>query len=312
MTDWGRSLELFLIDGTPDGMQTARIFNWTGHVLMTPRTQLAKALKSRESGYTGVYILLDEDEKNGKIRAYIGESENIGDRIRNHDSKLDWWTKAILITSAANDLNKAHVKYLESRLVEEARRAKTLNLENGNTPPRPSLTDASTANMEQFLEYILLVLPAIRVDGFLQKTRSTSRDTGSLTAMSRDVGPVFELRTPKKGVFGTAKLENGEFVVQPGSVGRSAWGGPGDHGYKKLFDKVVASGAYIQEGANRVFMQAYVLTSPSAAGAVLKGRSTNGQEAWRLASDNKKTYRDWEDEQLNSTEVISDDTSIAF
>jgi hypothetical protein len=92
MTNRGRSLELFFIDGAPDGMLTARIFNWTGHVLMTPRTQLAKALKRPESAYLGVYLLLDEDEDNGKMRANIGESENVGDRIRNHDAKLDWWT----------------------------------------------------------------------------------------------------------------------------------------------------------------------------------------------------------------------------
>ena len=39
----GRSLELHYIDGRPDGMLTAEMFNWTGHVLMTPRTQLAQA-----------------------------------------------------------------------------------------------------------------------------------------------------------------------------------------------------------------------------------------------------------------------------
>ena len=45
----GQSLELFFIDGRPDGMLTAEVFNWTGHVLMTPRTQLADALKRREA-----------------------------------------------------------------------------------------------------------------------------------------------------------------------------------------------------------------------------------------------------------------------
>lgn len=66
----GRSLELYFIDGKPDGMQTAEVFNWTGHVLMTPRTQIAAALKRAEAGYAGVYLLTGEDDE-GPL-AYIG------------------------------------------------------------------------------------------------------------------------------------------------------------------------------------------------------------------------------------------------
>lgn len=62
MATRGQSLQLFFIDGTPDGMLTAEVFNWTGHVLMTPRTRLAEALKRKEAKYTGVYILIGEGE----------------------------------------------------------------------------------------------------------------------------------------------------------------------------------------------------------------------------------------------------------
>ena len=42
----GRSLELFFIDGKPEGMQTAELFNWTGHVLMAPRTRMPVSIWS--------------------------------------------------------------------------------------------------------------------------------------------------------------------------------------------------------------------------------------------------------------------------
>src|SRR6056297_1636989 len=156
----GQSLQLFFIDGKPDGMLTAEVFGWTGHVLMAPRTQIREALRRKEASYTGVYILAGE--KQGEPFAYIGEGEDIGDRIRNHDSRKDWWSTAILVTTAANNLNKAHVKYLEARLVEEARDIGKVHLENGTTPARPGLTEADEANMEAFLDRILMVLPAIR------------------------------------------------------------------------------------------------------------------------------------------------------
>jgi hypothetical protein len=84
----GRSLELHYINGGPDGMLTAEMFNWTGHVLMVPRTQLSQALARSETGYAGVYVLLGE--KDGEPLAYVGESEDIGSRIKSHDTAKDW------------------------------------------------------------------------------------------------------------------------------------------------------------------------------------------------------------------------------
>jgi hypothetical protein len=75
-------------------------------------------------------------EQDGVPLAYIGEAEDVSDRIRNHDARKDWWTTAIVITSAANNLNKAHVRYLETRLIEEAHSLGKIALENGNNPSR--------------------------------------------------------------------------------------------------------------------------------------------------------------------------------
>ena len=304
MTNRGQSLELFFIDGTPDGMLTAEIFNWTGHLLVTPRIRLAEALKREEAGFTGVYILLGDSEDSNLVRAYIGESDDVAGRIKNHDANRDWWTQAVLITSAANSLNKAHVKYLESRLVEEALRAGRMKLENVNMPPRPSLSEAARANMEQFVEYVLTILPAIRVDGFLVKTRAQLSQPLIPTATTRKQAEVFSLRLANGEVDGTARLECGEFVVQAGSVGRPKWIGV-DHNYQHLFDEVIASGVYVEHGAQRRFNESYAFSSPSAAGAVLNGRATAGPIAWVLAANPGKTYKVWEKEQLNAGETDS-------
>src|SRR4051812_46764991 len=101
-----RSLELFFIDGKPEGMLTAEVFDWTGHILVAPRTQLSDALKRKEARFTGVYLLFGE--KDGEQTLYVGESEDIGERIKNHDAKKDWWTQAVIVVTAANTLNKAH------------------------------------------------------------------------------------------------------------------------------------------------------------------------------------------------------------
>lgn len=292
----GQSLELFFIDGKPDGMLTAEVFNWTGHVLMAPRTRLGAALKRPEASYTGVYLLFGEDDEG--MLAYIGEGEDIGGRIKSHDTSKDWWTTAVLITTAGNNLNKAHAKYLESRLVEEARRAGKIRLDNGNTPPRSSLSEAAQANMESFLEYVMMVLPALRIDSFLAQTRPQPKISSNRTDPLSEPDTVFELRTPKHGIEAQAVLTDGEFVVLAGSRASPSWRGKSSQhtGYSKLHEELTASGVLVREGDLSVFVENYAFKSPSAAAAVVNGRPTNGTTEWRLPSG--KDYKTWEAEKL--------------
>jgi hypothetical protein len=300
VTAKGRSLELYFIDGKPDGMLTAEVFNWTGHVLMTPRTQITAALQRTEARYTGVYLLIGD--KDGEPFAYIGEGEDISDRIRNHDTKRDWWSTAILVTSAANNLHKAHVKYLEARLVEEARSVGKVMLENGNTPSRPSLSEAAQSNMEAFLDYLLMVLPALRIDMFLRNTRPARK---TVTPSQSHATPVFELNIRKHGVHATARLEDGEFIVQVGSLARAKWvgGGSWNAGYAQLHAELQRMGVLQLEGPHCVFVESYAFKSPSAAASVVTGRTANGTIEWRLQG-HQTTYKDWEAAQLATPDFV--------
>ena len=233
----------------------------------------------------------------GEPLAYIGEAEDVSERIRNHDSRKDWWSTAILVTSAANNLNKAHVKYLEARLIEEAREIGKIALENGDSPSRSGLSEAAQANMEAFLDYILMVLPALRIDSFVKNTRPTSQATDHPVAAP--LAPIFELQTPKHGIHATAKLEDGEFVVQAGSIARRAWESHKweNTGYGQLYAELVRMGIFAEQGTNRVFRENYAFKSPSAAAAVVNGRLANGTIEWKVQGQSK-TYKQWEAEQL--------------
>jgi hypothetical protein len=292
----GRSLELYFIDGRPDGMLTAEVFNWTGHVLVAPRTRLKEALARPQSSFTGVYILLGE--KDGRPLSYIGEAEDIAVRMKNHESKLDWWTRAALVTSAANNLHKAHAKFLESRLVEEALKVGVMPLANGNTPPRPSLSEAARANMEAFLDYLFMVLPAVRIDMFVQNVRPTATLAGPATAPA--TATRFVLDYPKQGLKAFAVQQDGEFVVEAGSQARGAWEGQekATSGYAALHEDLKRSGVLAAEGDHCVFTEHYAFSSPSAAAAVVYGRQAQGTTAWRTVAG--QTYKEWEAAQLAS------------
>lgn len=286
------TLELFFIDGKPDGMLTAEVFGWTGHILVAPRTRLPEALKRDESSYTGVYVLLgDLDEE---PLAYIGEGENVANRIKSHDANKDWWTKVVLITSAANNLHKAHVQYLEARLVQEGIQSANTKLENGTNPSLPSLSEAAQANMESFIEQLLMVLPALRVDLFTSKAKPDKPEKSKQSKAEQE-SAIFELTLKKEGIKATAILEDGEFVVQKGSQARATYIGGRNvkSHYWKLRDKLVEQGILVNQGKTKVFTQSYAFSSTSAAGAVCNGRSTAGPIAWKVKGTGQ-TYKDWE------------------
>ncbi len=303
----GRSLELYYIDGRPDGMLTAELFNWTGHVLMVPRTQIALALRRSEAGYAGIYLLLGEQD--GEARAYVGESEDISVRIKAHDVAKEWWTSAVLVTTAGNKLNKAHVRYLEARLIAEARTIGRVPLDNNTSPPNPSLSEADVAKMEAFLENLLIVLPAVRVDMFIQNARSVTsglvRTTPEINKLPQALPSTrFILETPRHGVKATAILTDGEFVVQKGSLARGSWVAMNDYtaSYAALHAELIRSGVLAPHGDRRIFTEDYAFRSPSAAAAVLNGRNTSGPAHWRVDGSDL-TYKDWEAQLLAVTNL---------
>lgn len=274
MSTVGRSLELFFIDGRPDGMLTAEVFNWTGHVLRTPRTQIAGALKRREADYTGVYLLLGD--QGDRPRLYVGEAEGLRSRIKEHVASKEWWDSAVLISAAGDALHKAHVKYLEARLVEIAREVGAADLENGNSPTRSSLSEAARASMEAFLETLMMVLPAIRVDVFELKRRTTQ----TVSAQDLETGePTFEYTIPRQGIMATAVLRNGEMVVKAGSTARSQWYvSPSENKARRaLHEQLVATGVIESRGKTGIFTRDYAFNSPSLSATIVAGRYAHGR-----------------------------------
>lgn len=288
----GRSLELYFVDGKPDGMLTAEVFNWTGHVLRIPRTRLADGLRRDEAGQTGVYLLLGEDA-DGPL-AYIGEAEDMARRLGQHAKEKDWWEVAILVTTTGDALHKAHVKYLESRLISTARAAAAMRLENGNQPSGASLNEAATANMESFLETLHMVLPAIRVDVF-----QTGRRSAQVQAQTNPERTVldFKMQLPRVDVAALATLSAGEMIVRSGSRARGSWVGSANHSYAPLYAELLSSGVLQSEGEFAEFVEDYAFRSPSAAASIVAGRAANGRTKWKLPDG--RTYADWEAEQIS-------------
>ena len=138
----GRTVRLFLVDGTASGIITAEIMNWTGHVLVGSRSGLPVFLKRQEVERTGIYFLTGpHPEDPDTPQVYVGESDIVGNRLRHHsrDGSKDFWERTCVVTSKDQNITKAHARYLESELISMANSAGVAAVVNGTAPPRVAL-----------------------------------------------------------------------------------------------------------------------------------------------------------------------------
>jgi hypothetical protein len=131
------TIKLFLPRGDAKSLRTAEISNSTGKAVAAPRTELDELLAREELDKAGVYILIGSDPLTNAPRAYIGEAEVIRERLRQHRSK-EFWVSAIVFVSKDENLTKAHVRYLESRLLAEAAKVNKFKLEQNQSAAQSS------------------------------------------------------------------------------------------------------------------------------------------------------------------------------
>lgn len=269
------SLRIFVADGDPDGLRLVERSNWVGKAVMFPRTLLPKIKLRAEFSQTGVYLLLGPREDGEGELLYIGEGDPVLARLQDHYAKKDFWNRAVCFSAGPGHLNKAHVQFLEARLIQLAKSAKRVPLDNANQPTEPSLSEPDKADMLVFLENMLGMLPVLGIHAFEQ--------TVSVLA----VAPKTILTCKGKGLMASGYEATQGFVVKLGShaVGDTA---PSmqQHvrGMYDLRQDLIKNGVLQQNEDHFVFTQDYAFSSPSTAAAVVLGRSSNGRIEWKDAS----------------------------
>lgn len=290
-----KQIKLFLIDGTPGGLTTAEITNWTGHVLTANRSELSGLYQREEATRTGAYLLLRDDEDAiGNTRCYIGETDVIANRLRSHDREKKEWDRVVVITSKDANLTKAHVRYLESRLIELAKAAGRVSVENGTAPGVPALPEADRSDMDYFVSQLQIVLPVLSVNAIRIKEPKPSKEF-----------PVFHLRHAKSGVDARAQEIDGEFTMLADSMVVAHWQGIGKAAstrkaytsYRNRHEQLLAQGQIVVEDERGRLTRNIVFPSPSTAGAVALGRSCNGRREW--VSSHGTTFGEWESRGVN-------------
>jgi hypothetical protein len=162
------TIRIFVPDGDPEGAKIIELMNWTGVGIAFPRSGWSRLSGRAEFKRSGVYVLTGAAEgTNDELpTVYIGQGEEIGARIENHDSKKDFWDWGYAFVSSSNALNRAHITWLEHALIDRANKAGHCHLDNGNQPKEPGLSESERADTMGFLREMLRILPLLGVRGF--------------------------------------------------------------------------------------------------------------------------------------------------
>jgi hypothetical protein len=268
------TIKLFLPRGDAKSLRTAEISNWTGKAIAAPRTELDELLARDELDRAGVYILIGSDPLSNAPVAYIGEAEIIRDRLRQHKTRE--WVSAIVFVSKDENLTKAHVRYLESRLLSEATQISRFTLEQ-NQAGGSKLPESDREDMEVFLERIRQLLPVLGSDILVPIVQPTAKAQPGGVLFCRIKGAEARGQRTTDG-FVIFKTSTAVLEQRP-----SAESYPWAIAQRK---QLIGDSTLVEKGGFLVFTKDTQFTSPSAAAAVIQGGSANGLIVWK-SSDGK-------------------------
>ncbi len=266
------TVRIFLAKGSPTSVRTAEISNWTGKAVAGPRSQLEEILKREEATKPGVYFLSGVNPESGRDRVYIGEAEVIRFRIKGHLNK-DFWKTLVFFVSKDENLTKAHIKYLEGKLIETAKSVGRFELENAQASGS-HLPESDAADMDVFLHRMEQLLPILGQE-FLKPVVKNEIKSSRTDLLYCEI----------KGIKATGRQTENGFVVLKGSAAVLEER-PSTQKYQyaaNLRAGLRSDGILVEKQDRLVFLVDHEFSSPSAAASVIHGGQANGLTAWKDA-----------------------------
>lgn len=274
MTIASATIKLFLPKGDAKSLRTAEISNWSGKAVAAPRTEFDELIAREELEKPGVYVLTGVSPDSGRSRAYIGEAEIIRDRLKHHKTK-DFWVSAIVFVSKDENLTKAHIRYLEGRLIEEAQSVGRYELENSQSSGS-RLPESDREDMNVFLYRIKQLLPVLGSELLVPISPAATYGSAAI-----DPAPLVcrikgarALGRPTPDGFVVYKDSTAVLQERPATARRQPY-------VIALRKRLLDEGVLVEQDGYLRFLRDAEFSSPSAAASVIHGGGANGLTEWR-------------------------------
>lgn len=271
-----KSINMFLMDGDVNGRIKCTLANWTGLAFKIPRTSLDLCKDRPELKQTGVYFLFGKDESTDKNVVYVGQAGNRknGEGVlyrlfeHNRDSKKDYWTEAIAISTSNDSLGSTEISYLEHRFCQLAKEANRYVVKNGNDPTPGNPSEEKESELEDFIEYCILVVGLLGHKVFVPLVSIKESDKQESQ----------ELYCTRKGINSIGVRTADGFVVKKGSLIT-------DKLTNTCPEHVIRKREKYKELINDDFilLDDILFNTPSGAAAFVCGSSANGNLEWKTA-----------------------------
>ena len=281
-----KSINFFLIDGTPTGRIKCTMQNWTGVAYKVPKKSLSECYKSggditKHLQQSGIYFLIGEDDK-GSSCIYVGQAvirkngDGILGRLIEHKKNTtekykDYWNEAICFTTTNDSFGPTKISFLENKFTNLALQAKRYEVLNGNEPNVGNVTEEKESELEEFIEYAKITMGVLGHKVFEPLIQNTfEADTDEESNANKNIK--FRFTGPQDAY---AELTNEGFVLLQGSEIK-----------QDLLKSVCSSTIKQRKLHNKDIVDGkttcdILFHSPSAASGFVAGRASSGNAEWK-------------------------------
>jgi len=301
MSNRGKNINLYLMDGTPNGRIKCTLANWIGVSYKIPRTELDKCKTREDLSQNGVYFLFGTSDETGEDVVYIGQADirksgvGILNRLQEHkrNTDKDYWAEAVVFITSNNSFGQTEISYLENRFVNLAVMANRYEIKNGNDPTSGNITEEKESELEEFIDYAKIIMGTLGhkvFDPFTEAKRSTDENK-DMSVMRDELLLLLKTTNRKSGQTVEAKCKRTVegFVVLKGShiMARAEEDSTPPSIQERRKKAQVDEGGVLQEDT--------LFKSPSYAASFVVGRSANGLISWKTTEG--KTLKEMEAEE---------------
>jgi len=267
MKSKGKTIQIYLPDGNPRGIKIVDITSRTVQAVLVPRAMIDEITKRKEIDTVGIYILFGSGDTHSF--SYIGEAENCLTRLKQHnkDPKKDFWTHAVVYISKTQFFTKTHIKFLEWLSYEHAIKANRYILENGNIPTKPHLSESVEADLYDNFETIQILSSTLSYPIFDIIKKPTIKEI---------------IECKGKQAYAEGEYSEDGLVVFSGSTCNLEETKTAGSWVINMRAKLLIKGILVEDNNLYKFTSDYIFSSPSAAAAVVLGRSANGWLEWKF------------------------------
>jgi hypothetical protein len=264
----GQSIRVYLPEANPKGIKICDVEQSITKGILIPRNELKEISQFENIGVAGVYFLLSDFDEAFNIQSiYIGETEDLSERLKEHDKIRPDWNRVIVFLSSKYNLNKGHYKFLERICYNEAKKVGRCKIENDNIPSGASLTPMDKDLSYHFFEDLKIIMGILGFPIFEEIVIKSPEELFYLDFKNAKAKGTFTEEGFVVFANSTANVEE-----QPSAKELSIHG---------LREKLIDENILLKDGETYKFTKDYLFGSPSTAGAVVRGGNTNGWLVWK-------------------------------